>query len=95
LAQIGRTDYAGGFKTFEVMKDTLLFILTHIVDHPEAVSVEETTEDSRILLHVRAHQEDFGKIIGKNGRIIKAIRDLIKLIAIKENQYVDVVLDEE
>ena len=77
------------------MKDTLLYILSRIVDHPDDISVEETTENSRTILHVRAHQEDFGKIIGKNGRIIKAIRDLIKLIAIRENAYVDVVLDEE
>jgi predicted RNA-binding protein YlqC (UPF0109 family) len=77
------------------MKDTLLYILTQIVDHPEAVSVEESTEESRILLHVRAHPDDYGKIIGKSGRIIKALRDLIKLIATKQNQYVDIVLDED
>ena len=77
------------------MKDTLLYILTQIVDHPEDVAVEEVTEDSRLILHVRAHQEDYGKIIGKSGRIIKALRDLIKLIATKQNQYVDIVLDED
>jgi uncharacterized protein len=77
------------------MKDTLLYILTQIVDHPEAIAVEEATEESRIILHVRAHQDDYGKIIGKSGRIIKALRDLIKLIATKQNQYVDIVLDED
>jgi uncharacterized protein len=77
------------------MKDTLLYILAQIVDHPDALEIHETNEESRILLHVRAHQEDYGKIIGKSGRIIKALRDLIKLIATKQNQYVDIVLEED
>ena len=77
------------------MKETLLYILSQIVDHPEAITVTESTEESRLLLHVRAHQDDYGKIIGKSGRIIKALRDLIKLIATKQNQYVDIVLDED
>ena len=76
------------------MKDTLLFLLTKIVDHPESVRVEELNENSKLILTVHAHQEDLGKIIGKSGRIIKALRDLIKLMATKQNIYVDVVLAE-
>jgi uncharacterized protein len=77
------------------MKETLLFLLEKIVDHPEAISVDEETNDSRMLLTIHAHQEDYGKIIGKSGRIIKALRDLMKLMATKQNCYVDVVLSEE
>ena len=77
------------------MKDTLLFILTSIVDHPEDVSVEERNEEGRILFVIHAHGEDIGRIIGKKGRIISAIRDLIKLIATKQNAYVDVTIAEE
>lgn len=77
------------------MKDTLLFLLQSIVDHPDDIAVTETLDESRVLLTIRAHEEDIGKIIGKSGRIIKALRDLIKLIATKENAYVDVVLAEE
>lgn len=77
------------------MKDTLTYLLTSIVNYPDSVSVEETRDDSRVLLTVRVHQEDIGKVIGKNGRIIKALRDLIKLMATKENMYVDVVLSED
>ena len=76
------------------MKDTLVFILKKIVDHPEDIKVDEITEESRTILQIRANQEDIGKIIGKSGRIIKALRDLIKLMATKQNIYVDVVLDE-
>jgi uncharacterized protein len=77
------------------MKDTLLFLLKSIVDHPDDVIVDETSEESRVLLTITVHQEDIGKVIGKSGRIIKALRDLTKLMATKENTYVDIVLAEE
>jgi predicted RNA-binding protein YlqC (UPF0109 family) len=77
------------------MKDTLIFILQKIVDHPDDISVTEEKEESRLILVIHAHQEDYGKIIGKSGRIIKALRDLIKLMATKQECYVDVVIAEE
>lgn len=77
------------------MKDTLIFLLQSIVDHPDDVVVDEHEEDSRILLTIHANQEDLGKIIGKSGRIIKALRDLIKLMATKQNLYVDIDIAEE
>ncbi len=77
------------------MKDTLLFLLQKIVDHPDDIVVDDTQEDTRMLFTIHANQEDIGKIIGKNGRIIKALRDLLKLMATKENVYVDLVLAEE
>lgn len=77
------------------MKDTLLFLLQHLVDHPEDLTVDETTQaEAHIVLTIHAHTDDMGKIIGKQGRIIKALRDIIKVIATKQNQYVDVVLAE-
>jgi uncharacterized protein len=77
------------------MKDTLVFLLQKIVDHPDDVSVTEEQEDTRQLLVIHAHQEDYGKIIGKSGRIIKALRDLMKLMATKQGSYIDVVLAED
>lgn len=77
------------------MKDTLIYILQHIVEYPNEITAEETKkDDEHVLLTIHAHAEDMGKIIGKQGRIIRAIRDLIKLMATKENIYVDVVLAE-
>ena len=72
------------------MKDTLLYILTNIVDHPEDVSVEETVEGDHTILVIHANPEDLGKIIGKRGRIIMALRDIIKIMATKAKTYVDV-----
>lgn len=76
------------------MKDTLTFILKEIVDHPEDISVDETEAEGKTILTIHAHAEDLGKIIGKQGRIIRSLRDLIKLIAAKHNVYVDVIIAE-
>lgn len=76
------------------MKDTLIFIISSIVDHPEDVSVEEVTSDDRTILRLTTNPEDMGRVIGKAGRIIRAIRDLVKLIAAKRGVYADVELNE-
>lgn len=72
------------------MKDTLQYIISHIVDKPDAVVIDERQEDDATVYTITADKEDIGRIIGKHGRIIRAIRDLIKIIAVKENRYVDV-----
>lgn len=77
------------------MKDTLHFLLTNFVDHPEDVTIDENTDAERTILTIHAHPDDMGKIIGKSGRIIGALRDLIKLIAAKHNVYADVEVAED
>lgn len=76
------------------MKDTLLYLLTQIVEDQEALSVDEVEEEGKKVLVIHANQADIGRIIGKHGRIIRAIRDLIKIIAVKQNTYVDVTVAE-
>lgn len=76
------------------MKETLVFILQHLVDHPDDISVDETREEQRTILVIHANPEDIGKIIGKSGRIINALRDLVKLMATKQGDYVDVTVAE-
>lgn len=80
---------------YKLMKDTLLYILTNIVDHPEAIVIEEQQDQDRIIYLLTVHPEDMGKVIGKQGRIIRALRDLIKLMAAKIHTYVDIVLKED
>ncbi len=75
-------------------KDTLLYLLTHLVDHPDDVVVEESDVEGKIILTAHIHPDDMGKAIGKSGRIIKGVRDLVKLVAAKNNTYVDVILAE-
>ena len=76
------------------MKDTLHFLLTSIVDHPDDIVIDENTDSERTMLTIHVHPEDMGKVIGKSGRIIRALRDLIKLIAAKHNVYADVEVAE-
>lgn len=77
------------------MKDALHSIITAIVDHPESVVIDENLDGTTIVCTIHVHADDMGKVIGKSGRIIKAIRDLMKIIAAKHNCYIDVVLFEE
>jgi len=77
------------------MKDTLIFLVSNIVEHPEDIVVETRQEATREILVLHVHKDDMGKVIGKQGRIIRALRDLIKLMAAKQNAYVDIELFEE
>lgn len=70
------------------MKELLEFVIKSLVDNQEAVSISETTKDKSIVFEVKVDGSDIGKIIGKQGRIAKAIRTLIKAIATKENKKV-------
>lgn len=77
------------------MKDLAYYLLTHLVDKPENVLVDESVgEMSTVTLTLKVAPEDMGKVIGKQGKTIRAIRDVIKILALKHNKYVDVVLAE-
>ena len=60
------------------------------VENPDAVQVETVEEDSRTVLKLHVAQEDMGRVIGKQGRIAKAIRTIIKSAATRENKRVNV-----
>jgi uncharacterized protein len=68
------------------MKDLLAFLTKSIVDHPEEIIVEEKEEDGQTSLNLQANPDDIKMIIGKKGRTIKAIRELLKIRAIKEKR---------
>ena len=70
------------------MKELLEMIAKALVDNPDEVSVTVVEEDYNTVLELRVAEEDMGKIIGKRGRIAKAIRALMKSYAIKENKRV-------
>ncbi|OZU90344.1 hypothetical protein CIL03_04140 [Virgibacillus indicus] len=59
------------------MKALIETIVASLVDHPEDIVVTETEEDTKIVYHLTVNQEDVGKVIGKNGRIAKAIRTVV------------------
>ncbi len=67
------------------MKELLIFIAKSLVEHPEAVEVTETEREDSVLLELHVHEDDMGKVIGKQGKIAKAIRSVMKAAAGKRN----------
>lgn len=68
------------------MKELLLYIAKSLVDYPDDVSVTESETGSTIVLELRVNESDMGKVIGKQGRIAKSIRSVIKASAGRENK---------
>jgi predicted RNA-binding protein YlqC (UPF0109 family) len=72
------------------LENLLLFLARSLVDEPEKVEVEGTETDSRVDLTLHVAQGDMGKVIGRGGRIVKAIRTVMKAASVKENKRVNV-----
>ncbi len=66
------------------MKNLLEFLLIHIVEHPEDVSIEETSDERGQVYLIHVNPEDVGRVIGKGGSVIQSIRNIAKIRAIKE-----------
>ncbi|MCL2342649.1 MAG: KH domain-containing protein [Firmicutes bacterium] len=76
------------------MKDLLTYIVKNLVDNPDAVQIEEKVSDYETVYEVRVAEGDMGKVIGRQGRIIKEIRTLMRSVAKRQGQRVSVeVLD--
>ena len=75
------------------MKDMILRLAKHLVDKPDAVDVVETENGDTTQLLVKVAEEDKGKIIGKQGKVIKAIRSVASAAASKAGKKVAVDLD--
>ncbi|MSR94730.1 KH domain-containing protein [Clostridiaceae bacterium 68-1-5] len=72
------------------MKNLVEVIVKALVDHPGEVVIHEKEEKGVEVLEVRVAESDMGKVIGKQGRIAKAIRSVVKAAATKENKKVSV-----
>jgi len=68
------------------LKDLLLIIAKNLVQDPDSVTVEEEDQDNAVVLKLRVAAEDMGKVIGKQGRIAKAIRTVVKAAAIHNDK---------
>ncbi len=77
------------------MEELLLTIAKGLVEQPDAVSIEagEPNEDGAIVYHIHVAEDDMGRIIGKQGRIAKAIRTVARAAAIRKNTKVVVEID--
>ena len=70
------------------MKDLVEIIAKALVDNPNEVHVNEIQGEQDLILELRVAPEDMGKVIGKQGRVAKAIRTVVKAAALNENRKV-------
>ncbi|WP_297713146.1 KH domain-containing protein [Clostridium sp.] len=70
------------------MKDLVEIIAKSLVDNPDEVHVNEIQGEQDLILELRVAPEDMGKVIGKQGRVAKAIRTVVKAAALNENKKV-------
>ena len=70
------------------MKEVLEIIAKSLVDEPEQVEVKEVEGEQSVILELKVAENDMGKVIGKQGRIAKAIRTVVKAAASRENKHV-------
>ena len=76
------------------MKDLLTYIAQNLVEHPQAVDVQETETDGNVVLELRDDPSDMGKVIGRQGRIAKEIRTLMRSVAQRQGKMVSVEIME-
>ena len=74
------------------MKDTLHHIVSSIVDNPDDVKIEEKEENDILQFIVSVAKEDMGKVIGKEGKVIRSIRNIMKIKAMKHGVRINISL---
>ena len=77
------------------MKDVLELIIASLVDNKDEISIEETSNEKSVEFKVKVAESDMGKVIGKQGRVAKSIRTVMKSVAGKEGKKVNVEFVEE
>ena len=89
VARISRAQASRNrIREVDLMKELVEVIAKSLVDYPDQVVVTETENEKAIVLELRVAQSDMGKVIGKQGRIAKAIRSVVKAAASKEEKKV-------
>lgn len=76
------------------MEEILKTIIENLVDDKDKVEISRVDDEKGILLKVKVADEDMGKVIGKQGRIAKAIRTVMKAITAKEHKKVGILFEE-
>ncbi len=74
------------------MKELIEFIVKSIVNNPNDVVVTEEKSEGGVLLKLQVHTEDMGRVIGKQGRVVQAMRTLLRVVAVKQNTRVELVV---
>ena len=75
-------------------KDFLEFIIKALVDHPNDVKVDRKVDEMGVLLSLKVNPEDMGQIIGKAGSTARAIRNLVRIVGLKNHARVNLKIEE-
>ncbi|WP_067621341.1 KH domain-containing protein [Alicyclobacillus acidiphilus] len=70
------------------MKELLEFLVTSLVEHPEQVDISSTEEGDTVTFQVKVHADDVGRVIGRQGRVAKAIRNVVSAAAYRQKKRV-------
>jgi len=76
------------------MKELVIEIVKNVVDHPDEVDAREVEGEQTTIIEINTNPEDVGKVIGKKGRTIKAIRTLVNAAAVRQGKRVSVEIVE-
>lgn len=77
------------------MQEFVEYLVKKIVNNPDSVQISQEEEDGTIRFHITVHPDDAGLVIGKEGKVINAIRNLVRIQAIKEDKRVYLDLTNE
>lgn len=75
-------------------KDFLEFVVRSIVDHPDSVVIDRRIDEMGVLLTLRVHPQDMGQVVGRQGATAKALRSLLRIVGIKHNARVNLIIEE-
>ena len=67
------------------MLELVKFVLSHLVDHPEQLAIKEIEGETTTVYEITAAKSDLGKIIGKQGKIINSVREVVRAAASKDS----------
>ncbi len=68
------------------MKELIEYVVKALVDHPDDIRIAEIEGERTVVYELRCHPEDVGKVIGKSGKTVGAIRTLLSTVAARQNR---------
>lgn len=68
------------------MRDLIEFVVKNIVSSPDEVTVEESEENGIVVEKITVNQDEIGRLIGKSGKVVRALRTLSKIYSLKQGQ---------
>jgi predicted RNA-binding protein YlqC (UPF0109 family) len=75
-------------------QEFLEYVVKHLVDNPDEVNVDRDVDEMGVLLTLDVHQDDMGKVIGRNGNTAKALRTLLRVVGMKNQARVNLKIRE-